>query len=353
MKKIKIIALATMLIVFTGAMVMINSCTKNHIDENIQKSLIDEGSQAMTSHILAFKAKMEYYRQNPNIKTGGELYTADSAVLELESLLNFNFCYTGIECNQKAFVTSEVTMPLDELEKINDPGLMQVYYDKVIDTIQAQMGRINYTNMKLLLVDLEVTGTDSNGDAIVSVGALIGNERTVPIAPPPTGWWFGNLGGTCEHVYINVYDATVILWNDLMFVHFPAPPPGKIRRMTTILTLAPIYPWNHFLVPLNQRDNYMDSKLFFADKDYGTITDATRCLTDHDEMPFYRNHYNQFILDAEIDEGLELTELFIDDYEEYEGNVHSIIWHELTIYLGEVWLVDIGWVIEDIMTYEG
>jgi len=331
------------------------NCQKQKEDLNKQinnQISIDEKSQAMTSHVLAFKAKMEYYRNNPDLKTGSELYTADSAVLELESLLNYNFCYTGIECNKKTFEISEITMPLNEIERINDPNLMLVYYDKVIDTIQAQMGRVDYENMKILLVDLEQTGTDSNGDAIVSVGALIGNERNVPVAHPPTGWWFGNLGGTCEHFNIGVYDATTQLVGDIMFVHFPAPPPGKIKRITTILKLDPINPEDHFIVDPPDRNNYKDSKLFYANKDYGTITDATRCLTDHDEMPFYLNHYNQFILDAEIDEGLELTECFVNDFEEFDANEHSKIWHELTIYLGEVWLVDVGWVILDIKTYQ-
>ena len=112
----------------------------------------------MQDHILDFKKRMEFYRDNPNVKSGGELYTADSAVIELERLLNFNFCYTNIECDQKTYETSEVIMPLDDLLKINDPNLMQVYYNKTIDTIQAQMGRVNYGNMKLLLVDIEVTG---------------------------------------------------------------------------------------------------------------------------------------------------------------------------------------------------
>ena len=105
MKKI-IFSLLMTTVVLSGILFYLTSCQKQQEGLNKQTNnqiSIDDESQAMTSHVLAFKAKMEYYRNNPDLKTGGELYSADSAVLELESLLNYNFCYTGIECNKKTF----------------------------------------------------------------------------------------------------------------------------------------------------------------------------------------------------------------------------------------------------------
>jgi hypothetical protein len=353
----KFIRLVIFLIVLSSITFYLTNCQKQQEGLNKQTNdqiSIDEKSQAMTSHVLAFKAKMEYYRNNPDLKSGGELYTADSAVLELESLLNFNFCYTGIECNKKTFEISEITMPLNEIERIHDPNLMLVYYDKVIDTIQAQMGRVDYENMKLLLVDLEVTGTDSNGDAIVSIGVLVGSEGNVSTTDE-VGYWFGNYGGTCEHAGAGATDATVEIYNDILFIRFAAPPPGKIRRKTNILTLLPILPEDHFIVPENQRDNFKDSKLFYAKKNYGTITNDTRCISgyfeDDSEMLFYRNNYQQFINEAEIDYELDFTDCLIDDFELFEDNQHSQIWHELQIHLGHVWLVDDSWQIDDILYY--
>ncbi len=127
-------------------------------------------------------------------------------------------------------------------------------------------------------------------------------------------------------------------------------------KKTTILTLPPYKPWNYFLVPENQRDNYKDSKLFYANKIYGTITDDTRCISgyneDDSEMLFYGNHYDRFIHKADSTyEPLDFTECYIEDYEEFENAVHSRIWHELTICLGEVWLIDDSWLVEDILSY--
>jgi hypothetical protein len=304
----------------------------------------------MVNHILEFKERMEFFRNNPTLKSSGESYSADSATLELESLLNYDFCHTDIECYSRTFMESELIMPLNVLKRINDPELMQVYYDKVIDTIQAQMSRVSYSNRKLLLVDLEHTGYDTNGDAIIGIGSLIGNQNTLTFTPPP-GWWFGFLGGTCLHNYIGELDATIVYHTEIYGVQFPAPPPGKKYQKSHIMTLDPIHPEDHFVVPVNQRDNLMDSKLFYANRTYGTITDTERCLTNYNEKPYYIGHYNQFINDKETEYNLDMTEFSIIANEEFFNSQHDRIWHELVIHLGNVWLVN-TFVTLDIETYQ-
>jgi len=358
----KFLKTATLLIITSLVITTMNNCNKTNpgvvaVENQNDFTELIEKSKAMQEHVLTFKTKMKYYHDNPNLKSGGEKYTAPDAVLELESLINFTFCYTDIECNKKTFVTSEIIMPLDDLEKISDPKLTEVYYNKIIDTIQAQMNRTNYTNMKLLLVDLAQTGTDSNGDAIVSVGTLIGNERSIT-QTDEIGYWFGGLLGNCQHdsVTIGAFDATTELQGDLYFINFPATPPNIIRKKTSIYHVYPSStPWDNYLVPVGERDNYLDSKLFSADVAYGVIDDDTRCLTDSAEMPFYRNHYNQLIHDADsLNEELELTELAISYFEVFDNNEnHEKIWHELDIWLGNVWYVNnYNWPVEDITTYE-
>ncbi len=192
MKNKKLPAAFVAAVLFILTFVVVQSCQKTTDGREAVVTGLDDESAAVRQHILAFKAKMEYYRQNPDLKSTGTSYTADSATLEIESLINFDFCYTNIECNQKTFETSQVTMPLDEYDSINDPNLMDVYYDKAIDTVQAQMGRVNYTNMKLLLVDREVSGYESNGDAIISVGSLIGNDQNIVFHND--NWWHDRIG---------------------------------------------------------------------------------------------------------------------------------------------------------------
>ena len=360
----------------TCSVILTTACSKKNEypdassgSEDISQELLNE-SERLQNHIEAFSAKMEYYRNNPGIKGGGDLYSADEAVNELESLLNYRFCYTDIECTKRRFVTSEVTMPLDDLQKINDPKLMEVYYDRVIDTIQAQMGRVNFSNMKLLLVDIEVIDYDSNGDAIISIGALIGSAYTFP-SLNEEGWWFGNLHGNCEG-YNPGLDASIILNNNVMFAMFPAPPPGKIRKMTNITTLNNdhIIPSDHWRKTSANRNNFKDSKVFTANCIYGNITDTERCLANYpeydpdnedcaNEMSFYTYKYGEVI---NLKEGeyntnngtdYEVVNFSVLNYEEFlgSGGAHKEIWHEIEVSLGYVWLIDDTWITIDIQNY--
>ncbi len=373
MKRLKTFKIAVTSLVV--AFVLTTSCNKTTENPVVKSGDEDyteliEKSKAMQEHVEAFKEKMEYYRDNPGVKSGGTLYTADSGALELETLLNYDFCFTDIEVSQKTFVTSEVIMPLDDIQRINDPKLMEVYYEKVIDTIKAQMIRINYSNMKLLLVDIDVVDYDSNGDAVISIGAMIGSAYTFP-STEEVGWWFGNLHGDCEGNNPGV-DASIIINNDVMFAMFPAPPPGKIRKMTNIKTLTDdhIKPSDHWRKIPAYRNNFKDSKVFTANYIYGDIEDDQRCLANYpeydpinedcaNEMSFYTYKYDEII---NLKEGeynsnngtdYEIVNFVVFNYEEFLpfSNEHEKIWHEIEVSLGYIWLIDDTWVTIDIQNY--
>ena len=208
---------------------------------------------------------------------------------------------------------------------------------------------LDYEDMKLLLVDLENTGTDCNGDAIVSVGVLIGNEGNIITPPQEDGWWYGYQGGTCAHVYQGELDAALILEGDLKFAHIPAPSPGFIRRHTILHTEGPLIA-NHFSYRIENDplDNYMDYRVYYATTTVGAITDATKCISNDIEMPFYLGQYDDFIDEFEIQYQLEFVDCLLEGYIPPD---ESYIQRDYRIYLGNVWLVPVGWVIEDIMTY--
>jgi hypothetical protein len=333
-------------------LIWLNSCKKENLKQTSETSVVDEENEVILEHILDFKSRMEYHKANPGLKSG-TLYTPPDAVEEVEALINFNFCYTDISCNKKTFEKTEVTMPLDELGKIGESRLAQLYYEEIIDSIQARMLDVNYPNMKLLLVDLEQTGTDSNGDAIISIGSLLGVERNISSYETEQGWWYGNLEGTCAYDFFGEIDAAKVMQWDLMAIHTPLPPAGWILKKKTIQTLDPIDPSDNFLVPVNERNNYLDAKLFYANRIYGTITEEVRCLSGDPEMDFYLSHSNDFIQQAEDSTGLTFTDCTVQDYSIYDNDVYSEIWHELQIHVGNVWFVQPGieWEVEDILAY--
>lgn len=246
----------------------------------------------------------------------------------MEALLNFNFCYTNVHCNKKSFEHSEVTMPLDNNNEISEADLSTVY-DAIIDTIKMQMHRVDYDSMKLLLVDLEITGTDSNGDAVVSVGSLIGNRSETGVQYTD-GWKYGEHEGLCTSGWYNNEDAATQLDARVTNAMLPEPQTG-CRWFFTELDSVYIYPKQDQLDPTP--DNYRDYKIYYA-IDNGTlgITDDTKCLTGND-MNFYEAYYIEYAQNVETEKGkkYDYCELSGNPYDQNTDHYH--IQHDYTIFV--------------------
>lgn len=250
-------------------------------------------------------------------------------------------------------------MPLDELEKINDPKLMEVYYDRTIDTIQAQMARVNYPNMKLLIVDLEVSGMDSNGDAIVSVGALIGNAGVLVEPTSEVGWLYGYNGGDCslENPNQGIWDAAWELQGEIKKALVTAPPPGYVRRTNLIYTEEITQPnQEKYRTENDDLDNLMDYKIFYATNAGDLeITDTERCVSADIEIAYYLTSYNS-IINTVMAEQIVIFQTnlsFLDCIVEGKmGDQESYIQHNFFFQLGNSWLIPEGSIeIDDILAY--
>jgi hypothetical protein len=321
------LTLATLLLTF----VMV-SCNKNHqkinTDNQSDYTELIEKSKDLKKHVTDFKSRMEFYRNNPGVKTGGQLYTKESAILEIENLINYNFCYTGLQCNKKSYEETELIMPLDDLLKINDPKLSEVYFNQLIDSLQAQMGRVNYTNMKLLLVDLELGNIDSNGDAVVIVGALIGNEATSVLHND--SWIYGDNQGLCSSGWTNDEDAASQLATRVTNAMLPDPPNGYMWTFGNPHSKV-LNPKDHPLT--TSPDNYLDYKIFYAEENAGlqlTIGDDEECLTMY-EMNFYEDYYIDFAEGFENEYSQKFSNCIL--YGQPEYSPHSIK-HYYTIIIG-------------------
>ncbi len=320
----------------------LNSCKKQETSTSNQNQLIVEQEVTPTTHILGFEGKLAFYHNNPNLKSSGESYLAPVALTELENLLNFNFCDANIECNKTELKTTEVIMPLDELSKIQDIKLSQLYYNEIIDSIQAMMIRTNYTNKKLLLVDLEQTGTSTNGDAIICVGALVGNAQNVVLHNDD--WWYGEYYGTCTENY-KPEDAATQLKARVTAAMLPIPPSGCRWYFTGVV--------HTYIIPTQDTlgstfDNYLDYKIFYAIEENGlVITDTEKCLSQY-EMNFYEGHYINYALNYQTTSGKKFYQCWIIGRPYYSPVYH--IQHDYTIFVGYRFLECNGY-IDDILTY--
>jgi hypothetical protein len=353
--------LTTILLITTllTGILCVSSCKKEHVKQVPEASVIDENNEAILAHIQDFKSRMENHKANPGLKSG-TLYTPPDAVEEVEALINFNFCYTDISCNKKSFEKTEVTMPLDELGKIGESRLAQLYYEEIIDSIQARMLDVNYPNMKLLLVDLEQTGTDSNGDAIIGIGALIGNEGSFNITGDVDGWWYGNLDGTCEEndTLQGTWDAASELQSTIYATLVPAPPPGYVRRTSVLYTEEITMPNQPKYRKENDvMDNFMDFKIYYASNNISgfPITDSVRCVSDDYEIPNYLSSYTEVINNV-IEEQSTIHQInmsFINCIVEgYDFENETYIQHNFFFQIGKRWFIPTAEIeIENILSY--
>ncbi len=351
--KIRNIAFVMLAVMAIASIIVLHACKKDLETSKDTRTQITqeelETSEAKITHILDFRERMEYYQYHPNLKSGGLKYAANEAVLEIESQLNFNYCYINtIEYSNKAQYYTEVVMPLDELLEIYESDLSIHYYDDVIVAVQNHMNQSGFANKRLMLVDLELNGFDGNNDALVGVTSIVGNQGTLVQAYSEEGWKYGFTMGTCDDQQIGQWDAALELEYAVKSVHMMMPPPGYILRWDIIHTEGPVDPYDFPVDDPNDFDNYCDCQVYVAKQLYGDIDEHVRCLSDNIELPFYEQHYNDLVFLFETQYSLSYIDCMVTG-NEFGINDDYQIQHDYRIQLGTYYLVPESWVIEDIM----
>lgn len=202
---------------------------------------------------------------------------------------------------------------------------MEVYYDIMMDTIQAQMERVNFVNMKLLLVDIELSYYDFNGDAVVNINTLIGNQQTIVLHND--NWWYGEQSGLCgTNQYVPEDGASQLDFRVTSYM-LPDPPSGAFWYFRNISSTY-INPTSD---PLTTNfDNYLDYKIFFATTEGGlTIDYDVKCMSQY-EMNFYENHYIDYAENLEV-ANLKFAKCFLTGT---SYNNPYRIQHNYTIFVG-------------------
>jgi hypothetical protein len=277
-----------------------NACKKDVVSEPIaQSTQISqediEASKAMSEHIKAFKQRMNYCKQNPSFKSG-TFYLPGDAVLEVEAALSFTYCFSNIDIKEQEFTSSTLIMPLENGEIAEND--LSIFQEDVINALQGHMLALAYPDKKLMVVDLEYLGNDANGDAIVGITSVVGNQQAVFLHDD--AWWYGLEAGNCQGYYAPE-DASTQLQQRVIDELLP-PPPSSGRWFFTNPISITYYYYQYPLTPQGEDpDNYCDYRIFFADNNPSQnleITDTEKCLS-HTEMVFYEGHYVDLAIDYE------------------------------------------------------
>ncbi|PJB55182.1 MAG: hypothetical protein CO098_17660, partial [Bacteroidetes bacterium CG_4_9_14_3_um_filter_41_19] len=195
------------------------------------------------------------------------------------------------------------------------------YFDNILESIQDKYFMAEFTEKRLVSVDLEpVNGGDS-----LSINLIIGN----PIIPyyPSGDWKYGDNLGQCDGGLYAPLDAADVLAMDVRNYFYQDPPTNcrwSFTNITDYVKENPLdYPNTNDVPHYNNNkiDNYCDYLIYYAIDNvtpYGT--DEVICIEHDDEEAFYRQNYINF------------TQKCLDDAPVFlEGKMK----YQTSIYIGE------------------
>ena len=198
--------------------------------------------------------------------------------------------------------------------------------------------------MKLLLVDIEVAGYDSNGDATINIGSLAGNEY--PVVLHDDNWWYGEQLGMCGTGNNAPEDAASQLQKRVIDELLPTTS-SNCKWYFTNLENTYFTPTDYQLD--SNPDNYLDYKIFYATDAVGPLDYDVKCLSQY-EMTFYEGHYIYLAEDYE--------DQYLKDFAKCEisGNPYNDagitrIQHDYRIFIGNR-ILECDFTIDDILAIE-
>ena len=214
-----IVLLSTVVLVLT-----LSYCNKSNSERLTSENQSDgqgliEKSKAMQEHILEFKTRMEFYRDNPDLKSGEEKIQIDATILDWEATINFTYCYTYLELSDIIEYDVVLNIPLINGDSITIANASDKYYNNILETIKDKFIETDYADKKLMCVDLEpVNGGDS-----LHINIFVGLEDNN--VPPLYDWYYGKTLGVCgTNLFQLKWDAALIIGSEVRDHFYEAPP---------------------------------------------------------------------------------------------------------------------------------
>ncbi len=301
MKKFHLRSLTKAMLLTAGAAVlvsggiMLNGCKKDTSTQTTQSPEVDP-SEAMVAHILEFKDRMAHYRENPNMKGSEQLLQIDSTILDWEATINLTYCHAYLDLGEMVVFDTILDIPLVEGDSITIAKASEKYYDNILESIQDKYFMAEFTEKRLVSVDLEpVNGGDS-----LWISLVVGN----PAQPsfPNYDWYWGLKKGVCEtSLYFDEKDAAIVLAEEVRNHFYQAPPENCRWFFTNIITYEDlnetpiINPYDepyYFPGTDIKEDNYCDYMIYYAHESVapGLIEDVM-CIEASTEKLFYKQSY--------------------------------------------------------------
>lgn len=346
MKNIKVILSFTAMAIII-MVVILNSCSKQELSDNTfpgnYDAIMSEEDISIQNKIVAFRGKLDYYKENPEFKSG-EVMTSEEAIWNLETMFNVSY---GFPDEQYATTKADNAVIIIDIDDNGEVSLDDVVikYDEIINLVTQLYNSSGFESKGFLLLDLE-SGETINGQLEIELKAITG-DKSESWEPFTEGedWWYGNDAGKCDGTpFSDTTDAAelieIALNSNKPLIY---PPPGYrfIYIPDDLITkVGNEYPNPDNPDPL---DNYTDYLIFYCSTDVGEITEIEECL-EYDEMNFHFQGgeiiiYN--ILPEQLNKPSNWTFLNcnLEDIDDYDDLGNFRIRHKIEFYYGYRYLL--------------
>jgi hypothetical protein len=202
-----------------------SGCTKDTEQKDTRQQVFQPSEQdlAIEGKILDFKQKLDYARENPNLKSGEDDMTVEEAVWNIEALVNYTYADASADLNTIINNSTEISVGLvDGKVPINE---VAEAYDQIVDSLSAQYSQVQSEDKQLTIADISLK--ESNETV-----AVFGVNSAITAGMPNPGGWFGvndiwwygqadlNMGGYCGGIYNGTHtndDAAEQIQRKIMF----------------------------------------------------------------------------------------------------------------------------------------
>ncbi len=180
------------------ASVVVISCQKDHAttDNNVEQNRQTFKDLQLEKRILAFRDQIDLIRDNPNLKSGNEPMSLDSAVWYIEAASNLTYGDAAFEREELVFDSSFIEVPVTGGEILMAD--IQMAYDQVVDSLSAHNTAISASQKQLIVADIALKETDED-HAVLALTSGFGIIETDGVGLGNTyPWYWGWELGRCD-----------------------------------------------------------------------------------------------------------------------------------------------------------
>jgi hypothetical protein len=206
MKKIYV----TLTLISAIGMLLFFGCSKEVEQKDTEQKKVFQPSEQdliIEGKILAFKQKLDYVRENPNLKSGEDM-TIDEGVYYIEALSNYTYGNASTPFTDYIVKSFDIILSVDNgLVNLSE---LQMTYDVMIETMSENYAQIPVNEKHMVVNDVSVKDTNT-GSITLGITTGFGIEGTTGnnLFGPTDYWYWGWDLGKCDGSGQGVgFDAT-------------------------------------------------------------------------------------------------------------------------------------------------